>query len=127
LAGFFSKDEILAGAYEGPLGKPLLFWLGTITAGLTAFYMFRGLYMTFWGKSRVEPETGAPPARKQLQDDDPADGARVLFRSRRMGKLAQSLEWHRGLRSLPRPGFRPATEALRNVSPEHVGDSAPGL
>jgi NADH-quinone oxidoreductase subunit L len=50
LAGFFSKDEILAGAYEGPLGKPMLFWLGTFTAGLTAFYMFRGLYMTFYGK-----------------------------------------------------------------------------
>ena len=56
-AGFFSKDEILAGAYEGPLGKPWLFWLGTFTAALTAFYMFRGLCMTFYGKSRVEPET----------------------------------------------------------------------
>ena len=56
-AGFFSKDEILAAAYEGPLGHVWLYWLGTITAGLTAFYMFRGLSMTFWGKSRVEPET----------------------------------------------------------------------
>jgi NADH-quinone oxidoreductase subunit L len=57
LAGFFSKDEILAGAYAGPLGRAWLYWLGTITAGLTAFYMFRGLILTFWGKSRVEPET----------------------------------------------------------------------
>jgi len=56
-AGFFSKDEILAGAYEGPLGRPWLFWVGTFTAGLTAFYMFRGLCLTFWGESRVEPET----------------------------------------------------------------------
>jgi len=55
-AGFFSKDEILAGAYNGPLGKPALFWMGTLTAALTALYMFRGLYMTFFGKSRVEPE-----------------------------------------------------------------------
>src|SRR5207249_5791958 len=31
-SGFFSKDEILAGAYEGPLGKPWLYWLGTLTA-----------------------------------------------------------------------------------------------
>ncbi len=54
-AGFFSKDEILAGAMEGPLGKPWLYWLGTLTAALTAFYMFRGLCMTFYGKSRVEP------------------------------------------------------------------------
>ena len=52
-AGFFSKDEILAGAYAGPLGRPWLYWLGTITAGLTAFYMFRALFMTFCGHSRV--------------------------------------------------------------------------
>jgi NADH-quinone oxidoreductase subunit L len=56
LSGFFSKDEILAGAYEGPLGQPWLYWLATLTAGLTAFYMFRGLFMTFFGASRLEPE-----------------------------------------------------------------------
>jgi NADH-quinone oxidoreductase subunit L len=55
-AGFFSKDEILAAAYQGPLGHPWLYWLGTITAGLTAFYMFRALFMTFHGESRVPPE-----------------------------------------------------------------------
>ena len=55
-AGFFSKDEILAGAYAGPLGKAWLYWLGTITAGLTAFYMFRALFMTFFGESRVPHE-----------------------------------------------------------------------
>ena len=55
-AGFFSKDEILAGAYEGPLGRPRLYWLGTLTAGLTAFYMFRALIMTFHGSSRLTPE-----------------------------------------------------------------------
>ncbi len=52
-SGFFSKDEILAAAYNGPLGGPWLYWLGTITAGLTAFYMFRALFMTFHGPSRV--------------------------------------------------------------------------
>jgi NADH-quinone oxidoreductase subunit L len=56
LSGFFSKDEILAGAYEGPLGQPWLYWLATLTAGLTAFYMFRALFMTFFGASRLEPE-----------------------------------------------------------------------
>jgi NADH-quinone oxidoreductase subunit L len=55
-AGFFSKDEILAGAYEGPLGKEWLYWIGTITAGLTAFYMFRAVFMTFFGESRVPPD-----------------------------------------------------------------------
>jgi NADH-quinone oxidoreductase subunit L len=57
LSGFFSKDEILAGAFDGPLGRSWLFWLGTFTAGLTAFYMFRAVSMTFWGKSRTDPET----------------------------------------------------------------------
>jgi NADH-quinone oxidoreductase subunit L len=56
LSGFFSKDEILAGAYEGPLGQPWLYWLGAFTAGLTALYMFRGLFLTFFGKSRLTPD-----------------------------------------------------------------------
>jgi NADH-quinone oxidoreductase subunit L len=55
LSGFFSKDAILAGAREGPLGDPRLYWLATVTAGLTAFYMFRALFMAFHGASRVEP------------------------------------------------------------------------
>jgi NADH-quinone oxidoreductase subunit L len=55
LSGFFSKDAILAGALQGPLGDPRLYWLATVTAGLTAFYMFRALFMAFHGASRVEP------------------------------------------------------------------------
>ncbi len=55
LSGFFSKDAILAGACQGPLGDPRLYWLATVTAGLTAFYMFRALFMAFHGASRVEP------------------------------------------------------------------------
>ncbi len=55
-SGFFSKDEILAGAYEGPLGAPWLYALATLTAGLTAFYMFRAFFMTFCGASRLTPE-----------------------------------------------------------------------
>jgi len=55
LSGFFSKDEILVAAYEGPLGHRGVFWLAVTTAGLTAFYMFRGLFMTFHGPSRVDP------------------------------------------------------------------------
>src|SRR5256886_2267922 len=49
LAGFFSKDEILAGAWA--YSKPI--WiLGAIAAGFTAFYMFRLYFMTFSGNSR---------------------------------------------------------------------------
>jgi NADH-quinone oxidoreductase subunit L len=50
LAGFFSKDAIL-GAAAGS-GHWVLWAVGLITAGLTAFYMFRTVYMTFFGKFR---------------------------------------------------------------------------
>jgi NADH-quinone oxidoreductase subunit L len=53
-AGFFSKDLILESAYAS--GYPGLWLAGVITAGLTAFYMFRLIFMTFHGKSRVTPE-----------------------------------------------------------------------
>ncbi len=56
LAGFFSKDEILWKAYSSPYGSPVLWAVGWITAGLTAFYMFRLLFLTFWGQSRVDHE-----------------------------------------------------------------------
>jgi NADH-quinone oxidoreductase subunit L len=53
LAGFFSKDAILASAFEThqPMGK--LFWaIGLFTAGLTALYMFRAVSLTFYGTFR---------------------------------------------------------------------------
>jgi NADH-quinone oxidoreductase subunit L len=52
-AGYFSKDEILAAA----LANTPLFWIGLFTAGLTAFYMFRMLFLTFFGKFRSDHET----------------------------------------------------------------------
>jgi NADH-quinone oxidoreductase subunit L len=55
-AGFFSKDEILWQAFSSPYGHRLLWFVGWATAGLTAFYMFRLLFMTFAGESRVDAE-----------------------------------------------------------------------
>ena len=49
LAGFFSKDEILAYTF---LESPALWVIGAITAAMTAFYMFRLIYMTFYGEYR---------------------------------------------------------------------------
>ena len=59
LAGFFSKDEILWQAYSSPLGSKALWGLGLVTAGMTAFYMFRLMYLTFYGRSRLEAEKAA--------------------------------------------------------------------
>ncbi len=54
LSGFFSKDEILWQAFSGSHGHFLLWLVAAIAAGMTAFYMFRALFMTFFGESRVE-------------------------------------------------------------------------
>ncbi len=53
-SGYFSKDLILEGAYES--GHFWLWLLGAITAGVTGFYMFRLIFMTFFGESRVEAD-----------------------------------------------------------------------
>ncbi len=51
-AGFWSKDEILAFTFEKGGGFLALWVIGLITAGLTAFYMSRMMFLTFWGKRR---------------------------------------------------------------------------
>ena len=51
LAGFYSKDSILAQAAEH---KPLLFALGVFVAALTAFYMFRLLFVVFFGPAKSD-------------------------------------------------------------------------
>jgi NADH-quinone oxidoreductase subunit L len=59
LAGFFSKDEILWQAYSSPQGSTVLWAIGLVTALMTAFYMWRLMNMTFYGKSHVNPEVAA--------------------------------------------------------------------
>jgi NADH-quinone oxidoreductase subunit L len=53
MSAFFSKDAILSAAFTsgGSLGK-ILWFVGLVTAALTAFYMFRLWYLTFFGESR---------------------------------------------------------------------------
>src|SRR4029450_3046527 len=53
LACFFSKDEILGDAFK--FGFTVVWAIGIFVALLTAFYMFRLMGLTFWGKSRVDP------------------------------------------------------------------------
>ncbi|MBK5223639.1 MAG: NADH-quinone oxidoreductase subunit L [Acidimicrobiia bacterium] len=53
LAGFWSKDEVLAGAQQlGDGGYPLMFVMGLLTAGLTGAYVTRMVYLTFFGEHR---------------------------------------------------------------------------
>ncbi len=58
-AGFFSKDEILGKAFAFPfypMAGKVIWFLGTVGAGVTAFYMFRLIIMTFHGKFRGTEE-----------------------------------------------------------------------
>ncbi|MGE5315072.1 MAG: NADH-quinone oxidoreductase subunit L [Acidobacteriota bacterium] len=52
LSGFFSKDEILWKAFAD--GSPVLWVFGALTAGMTAFYMFRLVTLTFEGTERFD-------------------------------------------------------------------------
>jgi len=64
LSGFFSKDAILTQAFAH---KQYFIWiLGVLGAILTAFYMFRLIFLTFHGKERLEPE-----AKEHLHESPP--------------------------------------------------------
>ena len=53
-AGFFSKDAILFASFQNETGGRILYALGLLTALLTAFYMFRLVFLTFNGKPRYD-------------------------------------------------------------------------
>lgn len=64
-AGFWSKDEILGSTFAA---NPLLWLIGWLTAGITAFYMFRMYFSTFEGKFRGNETTVKEQIRaEQLQ------------------------------------------------------------
>jgi NADH-quinone oxidoreductase subunit L len=58
LSGFFSKDAILTSAFAG--GHYVLYGLGLAGAVLTAFYIFRLIYLAFYGQPRVARPAGHP-------------------------------------------------------------------
>jgi len=63
LAGFFSKDEILWLRFASTRGgSPLLWGVAALTALMTKFYMFRLLWLTFLGSSRMTPRGRTPCA-----------------------------------------------------------------
>lgn len=63
-SGFFSKDAILLAAFAN---NKLLYVIGLLTAGLTAFYMFRLLFVTFFGSFR-----GTDEQRQHVHESPPA-------------------------------------------------------
>jgi NADH-quinone oxidoreductase subunit L len=79
LAGFWSKDEILAVLSRASEGERfgdffnVIFWCATVTAFLTALYGFRAYFLTFWGEVRFPAEAGEHP------HDAPPSMARPLW------------------------------------------------
>ena len=63
-AGFFSKDEILGAAFAK---NPALWAVGFAAAGLTSFYMFRVVYLTFFG-----PFRGTEEEKRHLHESPPS-------------------------------------------------------
>jgi len=55
LSGAASKDLILEAAYEH---APWMYWVGVFTAGMTAFYVFRAFFLTFFGEYKGKPAAG---------------------------------------------------------------------
>ena len=62
-SGFFSKDEILAACFHY---SPVMGWVMTVIAAMTAFYMFRLYYGIFWGKENKELHTHHTPHESPL-------------------------------------------------------------
>ncbi len=93
LAGFWSKDEILWKAFSSEITSqvmnpgheywkwpawlgPAIYWMGIAAASMTAFYMFRAYFMTFWGDFRgwkVVPGWKDPHAGKHHHHDHEDD------------------------------------------------------
>jgi NADH-quinone oxidoreductase subunit L len=56
-AGFFSKDEILWKHFSTERGSMFIWGMGLVGAGMTAFYMFRLVFLTFFGENRSDHHT----------------------------------------------------------------------
>jgi len=112
LAGFFSKDEILASAWATPyfpgLGK-FIYILGSLAAFCTAFYMYRLVYMTFYGDFR-----GTHEQEHHLHESPPTMTIPLI--------LLAALSVLGGLLGLPHViGHNFLAEWLHSVIPEVAG------
>ena len=59
LSGHYSKDEILMAVHAK---SPWMYWVGVVTAGMTAFYVFRSIFMTFFGEYKGKAHPHESPA-----------------------------------------------------------------
>ena len=121
LAGFFSKDEILWQTYSSPQGSMMLYAVGLATAAMTAFYMWRLMNLTFYGKSRVKPEVAAHIHESPRVDDGAADAAGGRQRARRLAGHAEAVEPAARTSARSKPGWS-RSFASAAVEAAHEGE-----
>ncbi len=111
-AGFFSKDLILADAYTS--GHSMVYLLGLITAGLTGLYMFRLMFMTFHGISRVDAERAHHVHESAPSMTIPLIALAILSVIGGWVGLPQGITWGNAIGRFLTPSvgaFKPALEA----------------
>ena len=128
LAGFFSKDEILWQTFSSPLGSKALYVVGLATAAMTAFYMWRMMFLTFYGKPRMDERTlehvHESPATMTIPLTVLAAGSALV------GWLAVPKVWHfmpdlfRTFEHWLEPVTGPAMAAIRTEALVHAAESA---
>ena len=109
-AGFWAKDEILGGAFSGHY---YVVWLvGLVTAFVTAVFMFRLMFLTFWGENRADAEVQHHIHESSAVDDRAARHPRRAGRGARPGDRPAARR--RLAAHLPAPGLLQSRErALR--------------
>ena len=126
-AGFFSKDEILWRAFSRPTGGGVLLWLvGFITAGMTALYIWRLVFLTFFGESRVDHEVEHHIHESPPTMTVPLMVSAVLRSLPAAGSAGpksweEAIVWNTGWsRSLPGPPRRLESEAAHSGGQEFL-------
>lgn len=116
-AGFFSKDEILAHVFEH---NKVLWALGVLGSGLTSFYMFRLLFLTFFGEFR-----GTDEQRHHLHESPATMTAPLVFLA-----ILSAIGGGLNLPGESTPGsgwlgdfMTPLFEGSRQVNPEAFAES----
>ncbi len=128
LAGFFSKDEILWQTFSSPLGSKALYVVGLATAAMTAFYMWRMMFLAFYGKPRMDAHTlehvHESPATMTVPLTVLAAGSALV------GWLAVPKVWHfmpdlfRTFEHWLEPVTGPTMAAVRTEALVHAAESA---
>jgi NADH-quinone oxidoreductase subunit L len=132
LAGFFSKDEILFETFDH--GHAVLWGMGVVTSLLTATYMFRLVFLTFFGERRHAPATAEAHGHAahghgdHLHDAPPAMAVALIVLA--IGSvlagyigIPHALGGHNTLGEWLRPSFAPTARALAECN---VPVSLPG-